>query len=70
MQKALENLMENRTSIVIAHRLSTIIGADCILVMEGGKLLSAGKHEELLQNCPTYEKLYNIQFSTEEHEKN
>ena len=69
VQQALENLMKNRTSIVIAHRLSTIIGADCILVMENGKLVGTGKHEELLQTCPTYEKLYSIQFSTEENEK-
>jgi subfamily B ATP-binding cassette protein MsbA len=62
VQQALENLMKNRTSIVVAHRLSTIIGADRILVMEKGKLLAQGRHEELLLSSPLYAKLYAAQF--------
>ncbi len=62
VQRALENLMHNRTSIVIAHRLSTIIGADRILVMEKGKIAAQGRHEELLQSSPLYAKLYAMQF--------
>lgn len=68
VQKALENLMEHRTSIVIAHRLSTVIGADCILVMENGKIVASGTHDELLKTSPTYEKLYTIQFATPDQE--
>jgi subfamily B ATP-binding cassette protein MsbA len=62
VQRALENLMRNRTSIVIAHRLSTIIGADRILVMDKGRVLAQGKHEELLLSSPLYARLYDMQF--------
>jgi ABC-type multidrug transport system fused ATPase/permease subunit len=48
IQEALEHLMANRTSIVIAHRLSTIVGADQILVLDHGRILERGTHEELL----------------------
>ncbi|ABB38757.1 lipid A ABC exporter, fused ATPase and inner membrane subunits MsbA [Oleidesulfovibrio alaskensis G20] len=65
VQKALENLMAHRTSIVIAHRLSTILGADRILVMEKGRIVSQGRHEDLLGSCPLYTRLYNMQFQTE-----
>lgn len=62
VQKALENLMENRTSIVIAHRLSTILSSDRILVMDKGRIMAQGSHHELLQSSPLYTKLYNMQF--------
>ncbi len=62
VQKALENLMQNRTSIVIAHRLSTVLGADLILVMDGGRIVGQGRHEELLTASPLYAKLYAMQF--------
>ena len=62
VQKALENLMQNRTSVVIAHRLSTVLGADRILVMEGGRIVGQGRHEELLTTSPLYAKLYSMQF--------
>ena len=65
VQQALENLMQNRTSIVIAHRLSTVIGADRILVMHKGTVIAQGAHEELLRSCPLYAKLYNMQFNLE-----
>ena len=66
VQEALENLMQNRTSIVIAHRLSTVIGADRILVMDKGRIVAQGAHAFLLDSCPLYAKLYAMQFSTGE----
>ncbi len=65
VQKALANLMENRTSIVIAHRLSTIRKADKIIVMERGKIIQSGTHTELLEAGGTYKKLYELQFADE-----
>ena len=63
VQQALERLMENRTTLVIAHRLSTIQHADCILVLERGKLVESGTHEELLYKEGIYANLYELQFS-------
>ncbi len=63
VQKALANLMQNRTSIVIAHRLSTIRKADKIVVMEKGEIIETGTHEELLEHAGTYKKLYELQFA-------
>ena len=48
VQKALENMMKNRTSIVIAHRLSTIQNADAIIVMQQGQIIENGSHDELI----------------------
>jgi subfamily B ATP-binding cassette protein MsbA len=62
IQEALVELMKGRTNIVIAHRLSTILGADRIAVMEQGRILDIGPHEELLQRNAQYAKLYNTQF--------
>ncbi|MCK0131060.1 ABC transporter ATP-binding protein/permease [Flavobacteriaceae bacterium F08102] len=64
VQKAIEQLMQNRTSIVIAHRLSTIQNADNIVVLHKGKIVEQGKHEELLQRKGTYAKLVNMQSLT------
>ena len=61
VQKALENMMKNRTSIVIAHRLSTIQNADKIVVMKKGEIVEQGRHEELLALKGTYEKLVSMQ---------
>ena len=63
VQMALGNLMQNRTSIVIAHRLSTVRKADKIVVMERGKIIETGTHEELLEHNGTYNKLYQLQFA-------
>ena len=64
VQLALENLMQNRTSIVIAHRLSTILTANLIVVMEGGRIIDQGKHAQLLERCDLYRTLYEMQFGT------
>ncbi len=68
VQKALANLMENKTSIVIAHRLSTIRKANKIVVMEKGKIIQTGTHDELLEKGGTYKRLYELQFAEEETE--
>ncbi|WP_264522260.1 ABC transporter ATP-binding protein [Flavobacterium sp. N1994] len=61
VQMALENMMQNRTSIVIAHRLSTIQNADIIAVMHKGKIVEQGNHEQLLAQNGTYSKLVSMQ---------
>jgi subfamily B ATP-binding cassette protein MsbA len=66
VQKALANLMRNKTSIVIAHRLSTVRRADKIVVMERGKIIQTGTHKELLAKGGTYKRLYELQFAEEE----
>ena len=62
IQKAMDKLMEGRTSFIIAHRLSTIKNADLILVMNSGDIVEQGTHEELLKKNGFYAKLYNSQF--------
>jgi glucan exporter ATP-binding protein len=64
IQKALEELLKNRTSFVIAHRLSTIVNADKVLVIENGQIVESGTHQELLKNGGLYQKLYNMQFAS------
>lgn len=66
IQKAMNKLMEGRTSFVIAHRLSTIKNADIILVMEHGRIVERGNHEDLLKLNGKYATLYNSQFAEEE----
>ena len=62
IQKALEKLMKDRTTFIIAHRLSTIKNADNILVLDQGKIIESGKHDDLLKKEGFYAKLYNSQF--------
>jgi len=63
VQKALDNLMINRTTFVIAHRLSTILHADSIIVLEGGRIVEQGSHGELIRNNGLYRRLHALQFS-------
>ncbi|MFN6963329.1 MAG: ABC transporter ATP-binding protein [Pyrinomonadaceae bacterium] len=67
VQKALANLMKDKTSIVIAHRLSTIRRADLIVVMERGRIVERGTHDELLRRRGRYKRLYELQFAEELH---
>ena len=62
IQKAMDNLMQGRTSFIIAHRLSTIRNADLILVMKDGDIIEQGTHDELLEKNGFYADLYNSQF--------
>ncbi|MBQ4536904.1 MAG: ABC transporter ATP-binding protein [Lachnospiraceae bacterium] len=63
IQDAMVKLMENRTSLIIAHRLSTIQDADCIIVMDKGRIIETGNHEELLSKKGKYYELYMTQFA-------
>ena len=65
IQQAMELVMQGRTSFVIAHRLSTVIGADQILVLEQGRLVERGRHDELLSMGGIYAQLYETQFRVE-----
>jgi len=64
IQKALTKFTQNRTSFIIAHRLSTIIDADRIIVLDNGRLIAQGKHQELIKSCKLYRRLYEMQFAT------
>ncbi|MGE5333639.1 MAG: ABC transporter ATP-binding protein, partial [Nitrososphaerota archaeon] len=66
IQKAMRELMKGRTSFVIAHRLSTIRDADMILVMNHGRIIEQGTHDDLLAKDGFYAHLYNSQFAAQE----
>jgi len=63
VQQAIEQATKNRTVIVIAHRLSTILSSDKIIVLDQGKVVGTGTHQELLETCERYQTLYEIQFA-------
>ena len=65
VQDALNKIMKDRTTLVIAHRLATIRKADRIIVMDKGKIVAQGKHEELLETNPLYAKLAKLQFTNQ-----
>ncbi len=69
VQRAIENLMENRTTFVIAHRLSTIKRADRIIVLDKGRILDSGAHKELYSRGGIYKNLYDLQFGSQELEE-
>ena len=65
IRSAIDILTKNKTTVVIAHRLSTVLNANKIFVVENGKILSSGKHEELLQNSKQYKNFYDKQIRKE-----
>ena len=69
IQRAMDALMQGRTSFVIAHRLSTIRNADVILVLRDGDIVESGTHDELLAKNGFYAELYNSQFEDGEPEE-
>jgi ABC-type multidrug transport system fused ATPase/permease subunit len=66
IQKALDHLMEGRTTFVIAHRLSTVRRADLILVLDGGRIVERGTHHELLASAGLYRQIYELQLRDQE----
>src|SRR5690606_10231554 len=62
IQKALQNVMKERTTFIIAHRISSLKHADEILVLEDGEIVERGKHEFLLKNNGPYQRIYEIQY--------
>jgi len=68
VQRAISNLIRDRTTIVIAHRLSTVRRADLIAVVEAGQIIERGTHAELLALGGQYQRLYELQFADEEEE--
>ncbi len=64
IQESIDRSSKGRTTIIIAHRLSTVINSDKILVMDKGRLVGEGTHEELQKNCDTYQKLIKNQVIT------
>jgi ABC-type multidrug transport system fused ATPase/permease subunit len=65
IQRAIDHLMQGRTSFVIAHRLSTIIGADQIAVLDNGQIVELGTHQELLAQKGRYFNLYTMQWAAQ-----
>ena len=65
IQRAMDALMQGRTSFVIAHRLSTVRNADCIVVLEQGRIIERGTHDELMKTCEVYREIYFSQFPEE-----
>jgi ATP-binding cassette subfamily B protein len=63
LQKAMDNLMRDRTCFVIAHRLSTIVDSDLILVLDHGRIVEQGTHKELLQKKGFYHQIYTSQYA-------
>ncbi len=59
---AIEEIMRDRTSFIIAHRFSTVVKADVIVVMDDGRIVAQGQHEELMHVCPLYQSLYETQL--------
>ena len=64
--EVLDTFCEHRTSLIVAHRLSTVLGADRIVVLDEGKVIGQGTHDELMITCPVYEQLARHQLMAAE----
>jgi len=62
IHQAIEESTRGRTTFLIAHRFSTVISADVIVVMNGGRIIAQGEHEQLMRTCPIYQRLYETQL--------
>jgi ATP-binding cassette subfamily B protein len=65
IRSALQSLMQNRTTFIIAHRIQSVMNADLILVLEGGRIIQKGKHDDLIQQDGIYRQIYDIQTKIE-----
>ena len=66
IHRAIEEIMRDRTSFIIAHRFSTVVSADVIVVMDNGRILAQGQHDDLVETCPLYQSLYLTQLVVRE----
>jgi ATP-binding cassette subfamily B protein len=64
IQEAISRLIKSKTVLVIARRLRTVTGADRIIVLDNGALAGVGTHEQLLEDCPVYDRLFSLQQQT------
>lgn len=69
IQDTLGNLIQQHTSVIVAHRLSTIVNADCIYMMQKGRIIGSGKHEQLLASCSEYKQLYYRLFASKKDQE-
>jgi subfamily B ATP-binding cassette protein MsbA len=69
VQEALANLLQGKTAFIIAHSFGTVLQADRILLLDGGKIVHEGRHQDLLEKSPLYRQLYELQFRDPEGQK-
>ena len=68
IQDALDGLMTGSTTFIIAQRINSVLSADQIMILDGGRIIASGTHDELMQTCSIYQEIYRSQFGTEQSE--